>query len=310
MENNHMRSQEELEKHYRQRRKERFEKNIPFRWLWLQRIIHPVLIGILRAGHMISGKSVHIVGDCLPYGNSPTIYACTHRGWDDIEMAFTAIRKQCHLLLGDPREVYRSAEGVMLFLNGVICMDSDVKSDRHIGKELCVRLLKQGGSLLIYPEGAWNITENLPVMLLFSGTAEMAIRSKADIIPMAIEIAGDKFFVKFGERIDCSAYTIEQKQELTDILRDMMASLLWDIWGHFPIIQRRSLPSNYGELFIENFCAQLRKDIYTLEDIQITRYKPKNSTSPEEAFMHLSTVEPTKNSAFLFNKRLKGTVVI
>lgn len=43
---------------------------------------------------------------------------------------------------------------------------------------------------MIFPEGAWNISENLLVMKLYTGAAEMAIRTGADIVPIAIEQFG------------------------------------------------------------------------------------------------------------------------
>ena len=75
----------------------------------------------------------------------------------------------------------------MAYLLGFIGCDTTEKEDRHIAKELAIRTLKQGGNILIWPEGAWNITENEVVMKLYTGTVEMAIRSGADIIPIAIE---------------------------------------------------------------------------------------------------------------------------
>lgn len=56
-----------------------------------------------------------------------------------------------------------------------------------IAKERGIQLLRQGGNLLIFPEGAWYVTENQIVMRLFEGAADMAIQSKADIIPIAID---------------------------------------------------------------------------------------------------------------------------
>lgn len=82
--------------------------------------------------------------------------------------------------MGDAREIYRTADGIMLWLNGVIFFDTEDKQDRYIAKERSISLLKSGGSLLIYPEGAWNITENEIVMPLYAGTAEMAIKSGAE----------------------------------------------------------------------------------------------------------------------------------
>lgn len=49
------------------------------------------------------------------------------------------------------------------------------------------------------PEGACNITPNLPVMKLYDGTASMALETGADIIPIRIEQYDNDFFVCIGE---------------------------------------------------------------------------------------------------------------
>lgn len=86
-----------------------------------------------------------------------------------------------------------------MWLNGVLYLDTAYKEDRMIAKEMGIRLLNQGGSLGIFPEGAWNVTENEVVMKLYSGTAEMAIRTGADIVPIAIEQRGRTFCVNIGK---------------------------------------------------------------------------------------------------------------
>lgn len=54
---------------------------------------------------------------------------------------------------------------------------------------------------MIFPEGAWNVTENLPVMPLFAGAAEMGILTGAEIVPIAFEKYGKDFYVNIGKNI-------------------------------------------------------------------------------------------------------------
>lgn len=149
--------------------------------------------------------------------------------------------------MGDPGSVYKNFDGVVLWLNGAIFVDTAYKEDRHIGKENCVKLLEHGGSLLIFPEGAWNISENLIVMSLFSGTAEMAIRTGAEIVPIAIEQYGKHYYANIGKNLSSAGYALNEKQELTEHLRDALCTLKWDIWTRHPIISRASLPLDAAE---------------------------------------------------------------
>lgn len=232
----------------------------------------------------------------------PVIYAYTHIGWGDAEVAYCALRDPSWLLLGDPRGLYRSFDGLMLWINGVICCDTAYKQDRYIGKETCVKLLRQGGNLLIFPEGAWNVSENLLVMKLFTGAAEMAIRTGAEIVPVAMERYGQKFIVNIGANIECTNYELKQKQALTDLLRDAMCTLKWEIIEKYATDSRSNISPNYWNDFLAGIEAQMN-DSYALEDIEITRYHDKYITEPAKAFAHLQHLIPCKENAFLFRRR-------
>ena len=141
----------------------------------------------MKVKHILTRQKITVLADKHYSTQKPVIYAATHIGWDDVEMILSTIRHHVYLFWGDPRESYKTLDGLLLDVNGTIICDTDDKEDRFVGKETCVRWTQQGGNLLIFPEGAWNVSENLPVMALFSGTAEIAIRSGAEIIPVAIE---------------------------------------------------------------------------------------------------------------------------
>lgn len=152
----------ELEAYYRQRRRERFEQNVPFGvgGITLRKILHPVLVCAMRIKHVLGGQKVAILGDKRVPTKGPIVYAATHIGWDDIEMILSSIDDHAYLFLGDPREMYRDINGCLLDINGVIICDTGDKFDRHIGKESCVKWLDQGGNLLIEtasnPQQSWG----------------------------------------------------------------------------------------------------------------------------------------------------------
>lgn len=68
-------------------------------------------------------------------------------------------------------------------------------------------------------------------MPLFAGTAEMAIRTGAEIVPIAFEKFGKNFVVNIGKNITPKNYALSQKQELTVLLRDTLSTLKWEIWA-------------------------------------------------------------------------------
>lgn len=292
----------ELEANYRERRKERFEQNMPFSGVELRKALHPVALGLLKMMAIVTRQRITVVADHHIPTNRPIIYASTHIGWDDPAIALLAIRDHAYFFWGDPKGSYKTSDGFFMDLNGTIICHTDNKCDRYIGKETCVQWLNQGGNLLIFPEGAWNVTAHLPVMPLFAGTAEMAIRSGAEIVPLAFEKYGKDYVVNIGKNISSANFELSQKQELTDILRDSLASLKWEIWLLMPQESRRLIPDGYGEQYLRGFVDQIADDSYSLEAIEVTRFHTKAEIAQKEVDAHLDKLIPCKNNAFLFHK--------
>lgn len=291
----------ELEVYYRAQRAERFQNGEPVRGIEWRKRTHGLVLALLKLNQIFSSQKLTIMADRRSRTGRPLIYACTHVGRYDIEMAIQMIRDPLWFFMGDPGAVYKSLDGLILWFNGTIFTDTAYTEDRYIGKETCVKTLEQGGSLLIYPEGAWNITENQVVMPLFPGTAEMAIRTGAEIVPIAIEQYGKHYYANIGENISSAGYDLAQKQLLTDWLRDTLCTLKWEIWEQFPVTSRASLPEDAAEQYLDEIMSQSENG-YTVEEIVRTRFHRKE-TSSQEAFEHLHHLIPCKENAFLLRMR-------
>lgn len=298
-------SQDELDQYYIRQRRRYYDKHgaVP-KFIKLHNLCHWLLWPFIVLLRKSSGIKLTVVCDERIKTKEPVVYACTHIGGVDIETAFEVIKDPCWLFLGDPREVYKNIDGFMLGLNGVICLDSKDKQDRQIAKETAIGLLQNGGSLMIFPEGAWNISVNQPVMGLFSGTADIAIQSKAQIIPVALECYGKHMYAAIGNNIDV-ANTWQDKNALTNYLRDALATLKWRIFETVGAQSRKDIPENYRQTYIDSIINDNKDTSYTEQDVLDTMFQDRNITTPEEAFLHLSAIHPTIQNAFLFNKRLK-----
>ncbi|MGN0513614.1 MAG: hypothetical protein ACI4GD_04985 [Lachnospiraceae bacterium] len=120
-----------------------------------------------------------------------------------------------------------------------------------------------------------NITENKPVMYLFSGAAQMAIASGADIIPVAVERYGDSYYVNIGENIECKDGTLDDKEKLTERLRDTLATLKWEIWERKGMCKRCTISPDYSDMFLKEIIGE-KNTSYTVEDVWNTMYRPDN----------------------------------
>ena len=179
-------------------------------------------------------------------------------------------------------------------------LETDNKEDRHIAYLRAVELLNAGGSLMIYPEGARNGTENLPVMELFPGAAKMAMETNTKIVPIAIEQYSKRFVINFGSEL--LPENFQNYVELTQTLRDVLATLKWEIWEREPLQSRDRLPENYSELFIKEFEARIYP-YDTLETVERTRFHTKEEMEQKGAFAYMKKLIPCKENAFLFKNR-------
>ncbi len=257
------------------------EKNHHMRGLWWRTVLHPLLINMVKANRIMSGQTIHIVGDRRDLNKKPVIYAFTHIGVDDVQILTEAIKDYAILFAGDPQDTYCTFDGFLFWLNGVIWCDTESKMDRKIAAEIAVQYLKQGEILAIYPEGVWNITSNLPVLPLFPGIIKMAQEVKCSIVPVAVDCDGKDYYVNIGEnfwvtdRIDKETVKHVKKE-----LRDKMATLKWEIWETMPRGQRAEygLYETEKRRFVKSFLGQWKdkktgKNIYTEELVQRRTYR-------------------------------------
>lgn len=201
------------------------------------------------------------------------IFACTHIAENDLENIYETIGRGCWWFVGDPGFMYRDISGLLVWLNGCIFCDLPHRDDCHIAFNRSVELLRRGESLMIFPEGARNGSENLPVMKLFYGAARMAMQTGIKIVPVAIEQYDKDFIIKFGKTIHPDNF--DDEQALISFLRDSLAGLKWDIWESRGLYNRRDLPIGYKERFLMEFERKIHP-YDTLETIERAKYRSRD----------------------------------
>lgn len=288
----------ELEDYYRQRRKLRFERGDKPKNIRLREMCYPIFRAFLMVDRLFRKQKIAFINP-PPKDRKQVIFACTHIAQNDLENIYEVLGRGCWWFVGDPCFMYREISGLFVYLNGVIFLDTGDKDDRHIAYLRALDLLKAGGSLMIYPEGARNGTENLPVMPLFSGTAKMAMETDMPIVPVAIEQYGQKFVINFGTEL-CPA-EFQSASDLTQTLRDAMASLKWDIWESEGVQDRAGLPEDYCKQFRELFEKKIHP-YDTPETVERSRFHTKEEIEQRDAFAHLDKLIPCRENAFLLRK--------
>lgn len=234
----------------------------------------------------------------------PIIFAPTHCGKFDIQtLAEILWRYRWSLLSGDPNFLPGTVEGYWLKFHGVIYVNRDDKEWRTRAKQNMIKHLQNGGNIMMYPEGTWNLSPNLPMLPLFRGIADIAKETNATIIPFAQEI-DDKnktYYVKIGEPI----YPTKEPLSILEDLRGQMAEMKWLLIEELPFCKtdydKDKLYAEW-EQYIEKRLSECL--YYTFELSWKYARKEKWQIECEQIQADLSNILLAKENAFLFNKRL------
>lgn len=266
--------------------------------------LHKFIFFIFVIKNRISGFTCKVIKDEREKTERPIIFATTHVGKYDIEVSAVGIKDHFYLLSGDYENLQGIIDGKFLLVNGVIFFNEKVKADRIEVADRMIKHLNAGGNLMYFPEGAWNLKPNLPMLPCYWGIIDIAQKSNAVIIPVAVEQYGKRFKINIGKNIDMLEYGVgdaEKSKAITD-LRDSMATLKWEIWETEPQLKRNKLKGKEWDNYVETRLSEWK---FTLNHIEELTYKPKYIFQAKDVFAHLTRITPSHKTAFLFNKKLK-----
>ena len=161
---------------------------------------------------------------------------------------------------------------------------------------------------MYFPEGTWNLSPNLPMLPCYWGIVDVAKKSNAIIIPVAADQYGKHFKINIGKNIDMNQYgnSISEKSMAIRDLRDILATLKWEIWESYPVLERSKMTGLEWEEYIS---ARIKEWPYFSEEyIDGLIYKPKDITDRNSVYSPIKKLTPSRKNAFLFNKRLKDDI--
>lgn len=292
---------EELVIYHAELRKYNYKNGERLKGIELRKKIHFLINLVLKIDQILSKENIILINDKHTINSDkPKIFACAHIGGNDIQRTFQVIKEPAYLMLGDPGILYRMPIYQGLKLNGVIPLETSDREDRKIAYKKSVELLQNGGNLLIYPEGAWNVTPNSVVMKTFTGTVRLAMETGAEIVPIGVEQYDNNFYFNIGESYSLPAEALENVSYYNEQLRDILATLKWEIMELQPMLERASLPEDYLDLFQAEIVNRCNYGYgFSLEDAIKESFHDKNVVSEDEVFAFLDTVELNLNNSFL-----------
>lgn len=257
-------------------------------------LIRPILS--LIAGFRVPYKVI-IEQPCRPLPDKPVIYTVNHFCFADTPIVGRITQKRSYILLGKQRLGF--SDWLYFILNGVIFVDRKDKEDTAASKQAMSAYLSKGRSIVMFPEGTWNLTENQLILPMKWGIIDIAKEIGAQIIPTALEYDREKkrCFVRFGEPM--VFLSEDNKAEAILILRDTLATMRWEYWERNGTFSRKDLDMD----------AEREKLFYSVEEYPPIDWEYESSciyqpyTDTEDAFAHLDRLIPCKENAFLFRNR-------
>ena len=190
----------------------------------IRRLIHPYVILLTRFRvhyHITLQNEVSFAS------KRPVIYAVNHTNSRDIPLACRAAGKHCVVLIG--KQPLYFSDRLFFWLNGAIWVDRKNKQDMNRAKEDIIRVVKKKQSVIWFPEGTWNQSDNLLMLPMKWGIIDVAQKAGAIIVPVVLdyENENDRCTALVGNTINPDEYSLADG---INYLRDSMASLRWSLW--------------------------------------------------------------------------------
>lgn len=160
--------------------------------------------------------------------DEPYIFVSTHGFSNDIIACLASIDRSAYLLMGSTNQVEYNRLMYAAWLNGFIYVNRTDEKSRKQAISKMERILKSGSSVLVFPEGGHNNTENNLVNKLFASPYILAARTGCKVVAIApfYEFGSDKIYMNFGDPIDLAKY--EDKKEALQDLRDIFATMVYE----------------------------------------------------------------------------------
>ena len=256
-------------------------------------LIRPVLSFI--ASFRVPYKVV-IEQPCCLLPDKPVIYAANHFCFADTPIMGRITPKRSYILLGKQRLGF--SDWLYFMLNGVIFVDRKDKEDMAASKLAMSTYLNKGRSIVMFPEGTWNLTENQLMLPMKCGIIDIAKETGAQIMPTLLEYDREqkRCFVRFDTPMTFSPE--ESKADAIAALRDALATMRWEFGERNGTFSRANLDMD----------AERKKLFYSVVEYPPIDWEYESScvyhpyAVPDHVFAHLDQLIPCLENAFLFRK--------
>lgn len=264
----------------------------------MRRTINKPLRVLLRLG---TGKKIVVESYPSLEKGKPYIFASTHSNVEEVPALLGIIDRSAYSLMGTTEQLEYNPAMYVNWLTGFIYVNRLDRDSRKSSLPKMERIINSGSSILMFPEGGWNNTENLLCQNLFSGVYNLSKNTNTPIVPISTykDFDDKSIYIKVGEPLDI--IRLDKKEGLLK-LRDTLATLKYEqMEKNSSLIKRDELPKNAREKYMENLkneytSIKWRKDVWSEE---LTVYKDKDIITPEDAITYVDDIKVTNKNAYI-----------
>lgn len=195
--------------------------------LKIRKKFHNIVSFLFRTVLKIVYKKRIIVNNRLELDkNKSYIFASNHSFYFDGAAIIATIDRNVYTLYGATEQLY-NFHTLLAWLSGMIYVDRFDKQSRKDSMEKMNRVLRAGNSILIFPEGKWNDSENLLCQKLFAGPYNLSVQNNVEVVPISVynETFNKKIYVNYGKPLKLYDY---DKDTGLKILRDTLATMNYE----------------------------------------------------------------------------------
>ncbi len=261
------------------------------------------------------------------------IYAVNHRQKEDIIISMQAADDSAYVLFGGLDIALNSMNGLGLWAYGMILVNRNDKSSRQAAYNKMKYVLQNGGNIILFPEGYFNIADDGEMDLchgadshnsdswlvqdLNLGAFKLAQETDCEIVPIVLhydETNGNKCFCYRGQpmAVKNDDDIISKKDELLTAMQTEYYNLI----EKYSSYSRSQLEADGTSLKFKN--QQQITHILKECEIEATGYNmdmveekiigkarnKKHLVTYRQAFEHLGSIKPDINNAFLFRNKI------
>lgn len=236
------------------------------------------------------------------------IFVSIHNFVEDTIANLATIDRDAYLLFGTTDQLEINKEMYAAWLNGFIYVDRYNPESRKESVLKMKRVLSNGNSVILFPEGGFNNTENLLCQKLFAGPYVLAKETGLKVVPIAPfnEFGSKQIYMNVGEPLDLAKY--DSKEEALQVLRDTFATMLYEsIEKYTKPIKRHELGKKPRLDYMEQRKIEYQKTNWTKDvwDEELTIYRDKDDKEYLDMLMSFEKINVTPQNVHSLLPTLK-----